>query len=45
MTHEPRIRLWLRALLFALLAAVMAATFLAYANPDALVGFADLRLC
>jgi hypothetical protein len=45
MTHEPRIRLWLRALLFALLATVMAATLLAYANPDALVSFASLRLC
>lgn len=45
MTREPRIRLWLRALLFALLAAIMAATLIAYANPDAVVNFANLRLC
>ena len=40
-----RRELWLRALLFALLAVILAATFLAYFNPDALVDFANLRLC
>lgn len=36
---------WLRCLLFALAATIIAATFAAYFSPETLVGFADLRLC
>lgn len=37
--------LWLRALLFALAAIIIAATFMAYFNPEGLVSFSNLRLC
>ncbi len=35
----------LRSLLFVLAASILAATFIAYLNPDALISFASLRLC